>query len=66
MVPVAFQRSMAPIVEGGDLLPVALSVSGVHFEVARDPDSVWLVSLETSEAVKLTVGQLVRLSGWKP
>lgn len=55
MHPVAFQRAMAPIVEGGDLIPVSMSVCGVHFEDKRDPGSVWLVSLETSEAVRLTV-----------
>jgi hypothetical protein len=54
MAPVAFQRVLRPVVEGGDLIPVAMTVSGVHFEAARDPNSVWLVSLETSEAVKLT------------
>jgi hypothetical protein len=53
MVPVAFQRVMRPVVEGGDPIPVSMSVSGIHFENARDPASVWLVSLETSEAVKL-------------
>jgi hypothetical protein len=53
MAPVAFQRVMRPVVEGGDAIPVSMSVSGIHFEIARDPDSVWLVSLETSEAVKL-------------
>jgi hypothetical protein len=54
MHPVAFQRVMRPIVEGGDPVPVAMTVSGVHFETKNDPNSVWLVSLETSEAVKLT------------
>jgi hypothetical protein len=54
MAPVAFQRVLRPVVEGGDLIPVAMTVSGVHFETARDPNSVWLVSLETSEAVRLT------------
>ncbi len=53
MVPVAFQRVLRLVVEGGDLIPVSMTVSGIHFEIARDPESVWLVSLDTSEAVKL-------------
>lgn len=53
MVPIAFQRSMAPVVSGGDPIPVSMSVSGVHFEDKRDPKSVWLVSLETSIAERL-------------
>lgn len=55
MAPVAFQRVMRPVVEGGDLLPMSMSVSGVYFEDKRDPKSVWLVSLETSVAEKLTM-----------
>lgn len=55
MVPIAFQRTMAPVVPGGDPIPVSMSVSGVHFEDKRDPKSFWLVSLETSVAEKLVV-----------
>lgn len=42
MTPVAFRRTMAPVVEGGDLVAVAMEVFAVSFDIERDLSSVRL------------------------
>lgn len=40
MTPVAFRRTMEPVVEGGDLIAVSTEVLAVSFDIVRDTSSV--------------------------
>lgn len=44
--PVAFVRSMSPVIEGGDLLPAFLSVRYLRFGDTSDPKSTWLANID--------------------
>lgn len=45
-VPVAFIRDLQPVVDGGDLLAVSMSVRLVRFDDPADPESIRLDEIE--------------------